>query len=79
YHQDEPFAGPGVFTQWEVMREASKHVKVTLDGQGGDEVFAGYRNYHVSYIATLLTKGRLGSFASELWGVAKRFKSATKV
>lgn len=79
YHQDEPFAGPGFFTQWEVMREASKHVKVTLDGQGGDEVFAGYRNYQVSYLTALLAKGRLGSFASELWGVARRFKSATKV
>ena len=41
YHQDEPFGGTSVYAQWEVMREASQHVKVVLDGQGGDEVFAG--------------------------------------
>ena len=33
-----------------------KHVKVLLDGQGGDEVFAGYVNYRVSFLANLLVK-----------------------
>ena len=59
YHQDEPFAGTAFYTQSEVMREASKHVKVTWDGQGGDEVFAGYRNYRVSFLANLLANRQI--------------------
>lgn len=37
---DEPSAGPGVFPQYMVSSLASKHVKVVLGGQGGDEIFA---------------------------------------
>lgn len=39
---DEPAAGPGLLPQWFVAREASRHVKVVLGGQGGDELFSGY-------------------------------------
>jgi asparagine synthase (glutamine-hydrolysing) len=45
WHQDEPSAGPGLYTQYHVMRRASQNVKVILDGQGGDELFAGYLPY----------------------------------
>jgi asparagine synthase (glutamine-hydrolysing) len=41
--QDEPFASATVFAQWEVMRLAHREgIKVLLDGQGGDELLAGY-------------------------------------
>jgi asparagine synthase (glutamine-hydrolysing) len=65
-HQDEPFGGTSIYAQWEVMQEASKHVKVVLDGQGGDEVFGGYRDYHTSFLAQLLLHGRVGSFSIEM-------------
>jgi asparagine synthase (glutamine-hydrolysing) len=39
---DEPAAGPGLLPQWLVAREAARHVKVVLGGQGGDELFSGY-------------------------------------
>jgi asparagine synthase (glutamine-hydrolysing) len=39
YHLDEPVAGPGLFPQYIVSKFASKHVKVILGGQGGDEIF----------------------------------------
>lgn len=65
HHQDEPFGGTSIYAQWEVMHEASKHVKVVLDGQGGDEVFGGYRDYHTSFLANLLLEGRLGTFTTE--------------
>lgn len=45
YHQDEPFGSTTIYAQWNVMRLASEHVKVVLDGQGGDELFGGYGTY----------------------------------
>ena len=50
YHLDEPVAGPGLFPQYIVSRFASKHVKVILGGQGGDEIFGGYARYMVAYL-----------------------------
>jgi len=47
---DEPQAGPGVFGQYIVAREAAKHVKVALSGEGGDEVFLGYAKYLIAYL-----------------------------
>ncbi len=51
---DEPVAGPGVFPQYMVSREASKYVKVVLGGQGGDEIFGGYARYLVGYLEQAL-------------------------
>jgi asparagine synthase (glutamine-hydrolysing) len=42
YFQDEPFGSTSIYAQWNVMRLARQHVKVVLDGQGGDELFGGY-------------------------------------
>jgi len=54
YHLDEPAAGPGLFPQYVVSREASRHLKVVLGGQGGDEVFGGYARYLVGYLEQAL-------------------------
>ena len=54
YHLDEPVAGPGVFPQFVVSRLASKHVKVILGGQGGDEIFGGYTRYIIAYLEQAL-------------------------
>lgn len=54
WHQDEPTAGPGLYSQWHVMKVAQGRVKVLLDGQGGDELLAGYHGYFAHYLATLL-------------------------
>ncbi len=44
YYQEEPFMSTSIYAQWNVMRLVSKKVKVLLDGQGSDELLAGYLN-----------------------------------
>ena len=66
YHQDEPFGGASIYSEWAVMREASKHVKVILDGHGGDEVFAGYKDYRQAFLADLFVRARWATFLTEL-------------
>jgi asparagine synthase (glutamine-hydrolysing) len=55
WHLDEPSLALGVYPQWHVMSLArDSGVKVVLDGQGGDEVFAGYANYAPQQLYGLL-------------------------
>jgi asparagine synthase (glutamine-hydrolysing) len=42
---DEPFADPSSFPLWYLSRETTRHVKVVLSGDGGDELLAGYKRY----------------------------------
>ncbi len=42
---DEPFADPSAVPLWYLSRETTRSVKVVLCGDGGDELFAGYKRY----------------------------------
>jgi asparagine synthase (glutamine-hydrolysing) len=65
--QDEPFRSTSVVAQWFVLRAAAAEgLKVMLDGQGGDEIFAGYHGYFGPRFADLLASARLRELASEV-------------
>lgn len=73
YTNDEPTTNPSFYSQYEVMRLAKANgVTVLLDGQGGDETFAGYQYFHGFYMYGLLRQWRLPSFARELSRVVAR-------
>lgn len=46
YYMDEPLADASCVALYFVDREAAKHVKVVLSGEGADEFFGGYNIYH---------------------------------
>ncbi|GAB3070559.1 hypothetical protein GCM10027053_39050 [Intrasporangium mesophilum] len=56
--QEEPVISSGPYAQYCVMREASRHVTVMLDGQGADEVLAGYVPQVVVHVRELLGRHR---------------------
>jgi asparagine synthase (glutamine-hydrolysing) len=66
FHQDEPFSTFSLVSQWNVMKLAQKNgVKVLLDGQGGDELMAGYRKYYAYFLKDLLKRGHFYKFMRE--------------
>lgn len=48
-HYDEPFADASMFPTFAVCRAARDDCKVMLSGDGGDECFAGYREFFRYY------------------------------
>jgi asparagine synthase (glutamine-hydrolysing) len=72
WHQDEPFGGPAIFAQWEVMRLArDRRIKVLLDGQGGDELMAGYPFFMGYLLLEYLTGGRPFAALAEAVGIVR--------
>jgi asparagine synthase (glutamine-hydrolysing) len=53
--QGEPFGSTSIYAQYKVFQEVHKcGIKVTLDGQGADELLAGYDGYPSSRIKSLI-------------------------
>ncbi len=64
--QEEPTISTGPYAQYKVMEEAKKYVTVLLDGQGADEMLAGYLPYYFVYLKELRNKGRFFRLLVEL-------------
>lgn len=67
WHQDEPFGSTSIYAQWNVMRRAKERgVIVLLDGQGGDELLAGYPPSFYFLFSQAVKRGDLRYLAKEI-------------
>lgn len=73
--QGEPTPDNSPYALYCVLEEASKDVKVILDGQGSDEALAGYEYIPGLYYKTLFTHLKWGRLAKEIVQYAKLHKS----
>lgn len=54
WHQEEPFTSASILVQYEVFKLAKQqNVTVLLDGQGADEILAGYHYYYQFFFLEL--------------------------
>ena len=66
YHQEEPFGSASILAQYEVLKLAKQNnVTVLLDGQGADELLAGYHPFYQFFFNELKQTNKQ-LFASEL-------------
>lgn len=73
--QEEPVTGLSPYAQYCVMKLAHQQkAKVLLDGQGGDEIFAGYDYYFAYYFYELLIGCKLFTLEREMRKYRKNFK-----
>ncbi len=55
WHQDEPIIGAGVFAQYKVFETARREgITVMVDGQGADEILAGYNKFYYPFLRQLI-------------------------
>ncbi len=67
WHLDEPMADSSALPTYYVAQMARQHVTVVLNGDGGDEIFGGYRHYR-----TILNVARFGQLPGSFRnGIAK--------
>lgn len=61
WHHETIIPGPSMYLEWSLMRQArALGYKVIIDGQGADEILAGYACYLKAYQAELASGGPLG-------------------
>ncbi|OMH24382.1 asparagine synthase (glutamine-hydrolyzing) [Tersicoccus phoenicis] len=64
--QEEPIISSGPYAQYRVMQKASETVTVLLDGQGADEMMAGYIPYYFAYLGQLRKNKQWDKLAKEV-------------
>ena len=78
YYQEEPFTSSSIYAQYKVYELAKQQgIKVLLDGQGADEILAGYHKYYKWYWQELFRKRKLLSTgelnAAKELGITEKF------
>ncbi len=56
WHLDQPIADEASLANYMVAELASRHVKMVLTGEGGDELFAGYARYSGEQFSSLFQR-----------------------
>ena len=84
YHQETPFGSASIYAQYKVYELAAQHgVKVLLDGQGADEILAGYPKFYKWYWQELYAQKKLNSSqehkAAKALGIKEKFGLANKM
>ena len=80
WHQEEPFLSASIYLQWCVARLAQKNnTKVLLDGQGADELLAGYQFYFKQYQLDLIDNGQLPLATRESNKFNRRLNTASSL
>jgi asparagine synthase (glutamine-hydrolysing) len=76
YHQEFPFRSLAIYSQWEIMRHVRQTpIVVLLNGQGSDEIFAGYTAHYYALVAEYLRRLR----PDRAWIEARTLTSAREV
>lgn len=79
WHQEEPFLSASIYLQWGVARLAKqRNTTVLLDGQGADELLAGYQYYFRQRQLDLLDRGDLDLAFRETSKFNKRLHEASE-
>ena len=71
----EPVPATGVYAQYKVMELARGKVVVTLDGQGADEMLAGYHYFFGFFFKDLLRRLKIGRLSREMYWYLRNHRS----
>jgi len=71
----EPVPTTSVYAEYKVMELAKNHCTVILNGQGADEILAGYHYFYGYYFHDLLKEFKWGKLLNELFLYTKFQKS----
>jgi asparagine synthase (glutamine-hydrolysing) len=73
--QEEPFGSTSIYGQFKVMKLIQENgIKVSLDGQGADELLAGYLSYADAYFADIYLQNDREKLTREISSFCRRHR-----
>jgi asparagine synthase (glutamine-hydrolysing) len=76
-HHDEPFGDSSALPTYLLAQEARREVTVALNGDGGDEAFAGYERFHAALAAERMPLAMRRALGAMAQAVPSRLRSRT--